>query len=532
MSTETKNSNQNAVIIGGGPAGFATAIMLAKRGWHQITVLEKRPAADFYEPDKSFHYLIDGRGQNFTDLLGLTEKLAKISVPNTDFYLTEIKADGNRKTSKLPIIDPNRKTAYWLQRRIFLQLLFQEIEENWQHCITVLFNTKCLKIEQKNSKLQIIAQKIIEEGRKKEEEGRREDQRTEKVDGNSQQPTTSFLITPSNCQHAVDGVLKEKDRQKTYQFEPHLLVGCDGINSLVRQTLDNWDNSGTNKFKMQFFPSASSGLKYKVLTIQPNFPIEHNSSERAVSTMAYAIRGAFSDSQHSVSLGILPFAQPNEPRTANIIRPPNHEIWNLPDGEKLYAFLEKAFPQLPINQIILPEESDRFAKSKGGYFPIPQYCSGLHWLLPTRENGGVVLLGDAIHCFPPDIGQGVNSALEDVCILDQALSQTNDIISDALPLFESLRSPDIKPLIRLAQTAFPWQYNQNIPRKRLWTINFFIRLLLSRILPFIFSPPAFMMIQNHQLSYGEIWAMAQRTTIYIYVFGLMLILGSLAWFFI
>ncbi|GGA27233.1 hypothetical protein CYANOKiyG1_43400 [Okeania sp. KiyG1] len=139
-------------------------------------------------------------------------------------------------------------------------------------------------------------------------------------------------------------------------------------------------------------------------------------------------------------------------------------------------------------------------------------------------------LGDAVHCFPPDIGQGVNSALEDVCILNQALSQTNDIISNALPLFESLRSPDIKPLILLAQTAFPWQYNQDIPRKRLWTINFFIRLLLSRILPFIFSPPAFILIQNHQLSYGEIWAMAQRTTIYIYVFGLMLMSGSLAWF--
>ncbi|GGA27252.1 hypothetical protein [Okeania sp. KiyG1] len=56
MSTTTKKSNKNAVIIGGSPAGFATALMLAKRGWHQITILEKRPASDFYEPDKSFHY--------------------------------------------------------------------------------------------------------------------------------------------------------------------------------------------------------------------------------------------------------------------------------------------------------------------------------------------------------------------------------------------------------------------------------------------------------------------------------------------
>ncbi|WP_256386687.1 NAD(P)/FAD-dependent oxidoreductase [Hydrocoleum sp. CS-953] len=152
-------------------------------------------------------------------------------------------------------------------------------------------------------------------------------------------------------------------------------------------------------------------------------------------------------------------------------------------------------------------------------------------LLSNTDNSpGIVLLGDAVHCFPPDIGQGVNSALEDVFILNQTLAKTNDIISDALPLFESLRSPDMKPLIRLSQTAFPWQYNQDILGKRLWSINFFIRLLLNKILPFIFAPPAFMMIQNHKLSYSQIWSMAQRTTVYIYVLGIVLIFGSLALF--
>ncbi|MGB3190477.1 MAG: NAD(P)/FAD-dependent oxidoreductase [Limnoraphis sp.] len=484
MSTETQNLKQKAVIVGGGPTGFATALMLAKRGWSEITVLEKRLSADFYEPDKSFNYLIDGRGQKFTDLLGLTEKLSKLGVPTTEFYLTEIKADGTCKTSKVPVVDSNRKTAYWLPRRAFLQLLYQEIEENWQNCIRVLFNTKCVEIDSRleenlgESKLTVIAEEI--------------------------------------------------NNEKVVKLETNLLVGCDGINSVVRETLDHWDNSGTDKFKMQLFPSASSGLKYKVLTLPPNFPLDNNKSERAVCTMAYAIRAAFTDSQRWLSLGILPFADPNERRTANIIRQPDHQIWKIEDGEQLSKFLETAFPQLPIPEIVSPEESERFAKSEGGFFPIPQYCSGLHWLVSAKNySSGVVLLGDAVHCFPPDIGQGVNSALEDVCILNQALSQSNEIISDALSLYQSWRSPDLKPLIRLAQTAFPWQYNQDILRKRLWMINFLIRLLLSRVLPFIFTPPAFILIQNHQLSYREIWNRTEKTTKILYLLLGLILVGSL-----
>lgn len=36
-----KSGCQNVVIVGGGPSGLAIALMLAKRGWTEITVLEK-----------------------------------------------------------------------------------------------------------------------------------------------------------------------------------------------------------------------------------------------------------------------------------------------------------------------------------------------------------------------------------------------------------------------------------------------------------------------------------------------------------
>ena len=148
----------NVTIVGGGPAGLGVALMLAQRGWTGITVLEKRQTANYYEPDKSFSYQIDGRGQKLTDLLSLTTKLADLSVLSTDFYFTLIQKSGKRQTRKLPIADPNRKPGYWLPRAALMELLYQEIERDWRSVIEILFNTECVEIQQHPEHLEVITQ--------------------------------------------------------------------------------------------------------------------------------------------------------------------------------------------------------------------------------------------------------------------------------------------------------------------------------------------------------------------------------------
>ncbi|MER3434230.1 MAG: FAD-binding monooxygenase [Leptolyngbya sp. ERB_1_1] len=470
----------NVLIVGGGPTGFATALMLVQRGWTKITVLEQRGSADDYEPDKSFNYLIDGRGQKLTDLLGLTDAVSKLGVPNTEFCITRIQANGKRKTSKLSIIDAKRKIAYWLPRRAFIQLLYETIERHWKDQITVLFNTRCIAIDQ---------------------------------------------VATQGTQ-TLEVVVQRSDEVE--RFQPFFLVGCDGIQSIVRHTLDQWNG---DRFEVKRFPSPSSGLKYKVLRLPPNFPLDAQNQDHAVSTMAYAIRGKWRDRTRSLSLGLLPIKDETAPRTANIVTYPDHQIWDLKTGEAMLDFLEQTFPQLPIRQIVSIEEVDRFAKSRGGAFPTPQFCPGLYYLLQPEASeqisAGVLLLGDAIHCFPPDIGQGVNAALEDVFVLNETLCQSQDDLAQALPRYETIRARDASAVVRLAQIAAPWQYNQNRLRARLWMIQFLLRLSISRLFPVI-NPPAFFLLQNHQLSYQEIWNREQRGSQLFKALSIIVFSGLLA----
>ena len=466
---QTPSSRRNVLIVGGGPAGLAAALMLAKRGWTEITVLEKRATADYYEPGKSFNYLIDSRGQQFTDLLSLTEQLSTVGVPVTEFSITSIQPNSSRKTLKRSFNAP--KPAYWMFRKTFLQLLYQEIEQHWNHHITVLFNTRCVAIN-----------KTIE-----------------------------------NDIEALEVIIERGNSSLPQRFKPTLLIGCDGIQSSVRSTLNTWDHSG--KFEVQQFPSPSSGLRYKVLSLPPNFTLDAEGKKHAVSTQFYRFCGKFRERRRALSLVLLPIKDPDVSRPAMLINWADHQLWQLKTGEEVLNFLEHAFPQLPLRQIISPAEANRFAHSDGGAFPISQSCSGLHYLLPrpteTEPNettvSGVLLLGDAVHCFPPDIGQGVNAALEDVYVLNQVLAENEDELTRSLPGYEAVRSPDVEAIVRLAQIAAPWQYNQAPLRSRLWLIGYVIRLGLSRCLPFV-SPPIVFLIRNSQLAYREIWLREQRTS--------------------
>ncbi len=113
----------------------------------------------------------------------------------------------------------------------------------------------------------------------------------------------------------------------------------------------------------------------------------------------------------------------NSVRTANIIGRENHDIWKINDPDELQEWLQKAFPRMKFgkdNGIISREEWERFLSEEGTRFPFCQYTDGVA-LCSTNKKSAVVLVGDALHAFPPDCGQGVNSGLADVVQLGKSL---------------------------------------------------------------------------------------------------------------
>jgi 2-polyprenyl-6-methoxyphenol hydroxylase-like FAD-dependent oxidoreductase len=71
--------------------------------------------------------------------------------------------------------------------------------------------------------------------------------------------------------------------------------------------------------------------------------------------------------------------------------------------------------------------------------------------LPTYVNDRVVLLGDAAHAMPPDLGQGACQAIEDAVVL--AASLTSGDIAEGLKRYDEQRRARVQPMAAAARAS-------------------------------------------------------------------------------
>lgn len=88
----------------------------------------------------------------------------------------------------------------------------------------------------------------------------------------------------SDIQRDADGqlsvTLRNTRLNSSMTFRPNLVLGCDGISSVVRSTLHDWaaeekaaesaSSNGSDRFGMVLAPSLSTNLRFKVLQLPAN----------------------------------------------------------------------------------------------------------------------------------------------------------------------------------------------------------------------------------------------------------------------
>lgn len=504
-------TKKSAVIVGGGPVGLATALTLSNAPhFYDVTLVEQSPETASYDPTKAYLYLVNPRGQvwtkRFPRVQELLEERGSCSTGMGNFLL--VPGDPSEPLPSTVAAAPsNGEASYWIPRHGMVTLLEQAILEQEEKrrkdndegigSVQVLPSKACLSMEpQENGQIEITVQDTTD-------------------------PAVRF----------------------EQSFVADLIVGADGANSAVRSLLSDppspkttWLTERPKKFKTHSWMSAASGLRMKVLQFPPAFTIPP-SDLPTESERIYAIRSVNTGPRNYLSLGLLPVRDPTSIRPTNVITRPNHDLWKLQEegsGASVKAWFEDSFPRFDFENLVDDAEWERFASAKGTTFPKCQYCTGMQVTSPNNGNTGVVLVGDAIHAFPPDIGQGINAGLSDVESLDRALKgkdiitgedtgSTPATLAEALETYERVRAPEVKALIRLARFGSPYQYKQPTYRDRvartLWTMNVAVRVLLNKLTKGLIPQAAIISAMDKSVTYRKLMRRADITTVALYSAG-------------
>lgn len=434
--------------------------MLDQLGWNEIVLVEKRNSPEDFEKNKSFNYLVEARGQRLLDKLGILERLEDYGVATKEFVATTAFPSGRVETKKVDIVPKDRPLCYWTTRRAFLSMLNEALAERGTSHVSVLYGYEVAAIR-------------------------------------------------NEADQAIEVEVRDAQGNPHY-FRPDLILACDGINSVIRREAAATDQLPSRHFEMIAGTSLSTGLRYKVLNLPPQFNLR-NGHAIDDPEMTYIIPSRHRNPQKACSLFAFPVTDSNQPRSVNVVREANHLIWTLKTSDALLDFLEDSFPQLDVRSLVSREEADDFVNLSAGAFPAPQYARNHHACIgPAEQPTHVLLIGDAAHCFPPDLGLGVNAALQDISVLSEQFENVGTL-KEAAVNYAKVREPESRDLAWLVRVAFPEQYNHRPWRLRMWGAGFFFRRGLHAVAPSIFDRPAYDLSQNPVMTFGEMRYRIERT---------------------
>jgi len=252
-----------------------------------------------------------------------------------------------------------------------------------------------------------------------------------------------------------------------------LIIGADGARSVVRKAFLD-----TKLFECQ---QKYVSDDYKTLFI-PLKAIEHQLDTDKIHTWR-------------TDTGIVIILVPQSDGSLNgVIHFPrgDRQISQLNSTKSVADFFEQNFPA--VARLMTIEDAEAFLNRPIGS-NLTVRCNRFHY------NDSALLMGDAAHAVSPALGQGCNSALEDVLIANGLLDEYADDLSQVLMQFTARRLPDALAVVELSDYSLPSQ-------KSLF-VEFILRMriaqFLNQLFPKKFLPPLFQATHDPNISYKEIY---------------------------
>ena len=405
------------IIIGAGLGGIFMALCLAKRGY-KVSIYERFSQERLTEEasNRSFNLTFYARGIQALKKAGLWNLIQPQlwSLKGSAAYFPY----GTVYTE----FDTTENPQYVIERPAFLQLLLQEAIK--QPNISFHFDTQLIS-----------------------------------VDRNARTITTKKAKT---------------DQLQTVACD--IVIGADGINSVVRPFIQNGRNTS---HKQEFLPWT-----YKQVKIPAHLAAELGWKERTENFV------------HAEDALLLSFPNVDGSFTAMFLLPENatYRFAALTNEKLLKQFLQKTFPNLA-------PAHDVFIQS---FLSNPEGRLSTITTQPWYYKDFLVLIGDSAHGLLPFYGQGTAAAFEDCLTIVSLLDAKEGVWRDIFPLYQAKRKPNTDLLAYFSKESFDrlMRYKQ----ADIQAIKSKFDAILNSMFPKLWLPPIYNMIADDASDFQEILA--------------------------
>ncbi len=449
-----KAMKNKIIIVGAGMAGCFMALNLAKRDY-DVELYEHRPDVrkEPYDSGRSFNLTLYYRGILAMQKAGIWDEIKKIAVI----------AEGNAAhySDTKVVYDPFDGQAdeilFTVHRNVFNGTLLDIVEKT--PGIKVFFNTRCVGI-------------------------------------NKDKKTAMF---------------QKSGGGKTFEIKADIIIGADGINSVVRSEIKKGlasdgdetcivkglrktsdENRNGHRYRDRIDEQQTEDWGYKEVHVSSSISQKMHLRPNATHTWPRpdSLLIAFPNPDKSFTLMFnLPLAGKNS--FATLISP-----------ETIEDYITKHFPDLTL---LLPEIINSFLNKPTGNFTTLKTS-------PWYYKDFMVLIGDSAHAVIPFYGQGVCAAFEDCLNLSELIDSQSAIRNpkSEIPsadwetifsLYQESRKKNTDILAQLSKDNFLELRDKS--RSMFYIFKDKADTLLHRLFPKFWLPPLYVLIAHGTLEYQE-----------------------------